>query len=80
MNVSAMHVAVRCFATLHRFQPANPERHAVPEGSTAADLIRGLGIPLEDVTVLFVNGVHAEPDRVLAEGDRVGLFPPVGGG
>ncbi len=80
MHVAAIHVAVRCFATLHRFQPATPERHPLPEGATAADLIRDLGIPPADVTILFVNGQHAEPDRVLADGDRVGLFPPVGGG
>ena len=29
---------------------------------------------------LTVNGVSADMDRSLADGDRVGIFPPVGGG
>jgi molybdopterin converting factor small subunit len=29
---------------------------------------------------VLVNGVHAAPDRALAPGDEVALFPPLGGG
>jgi sulfur-carrier protein len=39
-----------------------------------------LGIPPGEVKLRFVNGKQAKDDQVLAEGDRVGLFPPVGGG
>lgn len=75
-----MHVTVRCFATLNRFQPPDAEHYPLEPGETAEGLMRRLGIDPRDVAVLFINGVHAEPGRVLAEGDRVGLFPPVGGG
>jgi molybdopterin converting factor small subunit len=27
-----------------------------------------------------LNGIHAQGDEVLKEGDRVGAFPPVAGG
>lgn len=75
-----MRITVKCFATLNRFQPADADAHPLPDGATAAELIRRLGVPPEEVAILFVNGAHAEPERVLADGDRVGLFPAVGGG
>jgi sulfur carrier protein ThiS len=75
-----MHVTVKCFATLSRFQPAASEAYPFTPGETVADLIHRLGIAPKDVAVLFVNGVHAQPERALADGDRVGLFPAVGGG
>jgi len=53
----------------------------VEEGATLRDLIEWLGIAPESVHLAIVNG-RAAPDRSthLAECDRVGLFPPVGGG
>lgn len=75
-----MHVTVKCFATLNRFQPAESEAYPFAQGETVADLISRLGIAQKDVAVLFVNGVHAQPEQTLAHGDRVGLFPAVGGG
>lgn len=39
-----------------------------------------LNIRPEDLKLIFVNGVHAEPDRILNDGDRVAFVPAVGGG
>jgi molybdopterin converting factor small subunit len=39
-----------------------------------------LNIPREKVFSILVNGVHKDFDQALAEGDRVSIFPPVGGG
>lgn len=75
-----MLITVKCFATLAPFQPRDSEAYPVNDGETAGDVIARLGIAPGDVAVLFVNGVHAAPGRVLAEGDRLGLFPAVGGG
>ena len=47
---------------------------------TALELVRRLDIPLEEIKLVFVNGAAASLDTVLADGDRVGIFPPVGGG
>jgi len=74
-----MSVTVNCFATLARYAPPGSEMPA------AADLSVGqtidlLGIPREEVKTVFVNGLHATMDKVLAEGDRVGIFPAVAGG
>ena len=75
-----MQITVKCFATLSPFQPKDEERFPLKQGETAGDVIARLGIAPDAVAVLFVNGVHAAPDRALADGDRLSLFPAVGGG
>ena len=79
-----MRVEVRLFATLERYLP--PGSHAgvaivdVPDGSTAADVARRLGIPAGLERVLLINGREATPDRPLAPGDVLDLYPPLAGG
>lgn len=75
-----MQITVKCFATLNPFQPADEEHYPVSPGETAGDVIRRLGIEPDMVAVLFINGAHAPRDRELIDGDRVSLFPAVGGG
>jgi len=78
-----MKITVKCFATLAGYQPEPPEVET-PEGSTAGDVLDSLGLIMgegkSEVRLLMVNGVHAKPERELKDGDRVGLFPAVGGG
>jgi len=52
----------------------------IPPGSTVADAARLLGIPREDVKLIMVNGRGSKWDTVLQGDERLGLFPPVGGG
>lgn len=47
---------------------------------TALDLINSLGIPPEEVKIIMLNGKAAPKDSLIQDGDRVGLFPAVGGG
>ncbi|MDA8219603.1 MAG: DUF1786 family protein [Dehalococcoidales bacterium] len=79
-----MEVEVRLFASLREYLPGvktgEGTRLALPEGATVADLFAALAVPAEEVRQTFVNGRVVEPQRVLQEGDRVGIFPPVGGG
>ena len=72
-------IAVKCFATLARYTPAGGHAKLAEPGS-AGDLMRALGIPAADVAIIFVNDMHATEATVLRDGDRVGLFPPIGGG
>lgn len=74
-----MKVTVKLFATLRK------ERFAVEDreygaGTTIGEVIRDLGIPEKEAALLFVDGRHASPDRVLAHGETLAVFPPVGGG
>ncbi|MFW5488654.1 MAG: MoaD/ThiS family protein [Desulfovibrio sp.] len=74
-----MKITVKCFATLSDRQPENDSEYDF-RGSTLGDLLAELAIDQDEVALLFVNNLHSEPKRELVEGDRVGIFPPVGGG
>ena len=75
-----MNITVKCFASLSRFTPKDADAYPIASGDTAQSVVARLGIPLEDLTLVFVNGVHAALATPLADGDRLGLFPAVGGG
>lgn len=49
-------------------------------GETVGGLIKLLGIPFEEIKVILLNGRAAGEDAPVADGDRLGLFPAVGGG
>ncbi len=72
-------VQVKLFATLREGRFAEKIME-VTAATNTGDVIRALGIPEKEVTLIFVNGRHAELDDLLTEGDRLALFPPVGGG
>lgn len=76
-------IDLNLFVTLARFHPGGNDGsgpYEVAPGTRVGQLISDLGIPEETVKLIFVNGRKAPLDQVLADGDRVGLFPPVGGG
>jgi len=49
-------------------------------GSTLDDLIKYLQIPEDTSLIIMVNGRRQIENLELNDGDRVGIFPPVGGG
>jgi molybdopterin converting factor small subunit len=49
-------------------------------GLTVRDIVRGEGLGEQEVHIVMLNGAHGTLDSPLADGDRLGLFPPVGGG
>ena len=75
-----MNITLKCFATLSRFSPPEADSYAIAPGEAVADVVARLGIPAEELKLVFVNGTHAPLSAPLAAGDRVGLFPAVGGG
>ena len=78
-----MRIEVRLYATLRRYALSAADgvlSIVVPEGSKASDVIASVGGNADEVHIVMVNGVSNPLDQVLAEGDRLGLFPPVGGG
>jgi len=80
----AMTIHLALFASLSKYQPdglggCQARAIDVADGATVGALIAGLGLP--DVTrVVFVNGRHAAADQPLCDGDRLGVFPQIGGG
>lgn len=66
-------------------------RHKMPErqaeltqelgaGETVGDVMRRLGLKLADVGAIRLNGQVAAPASALKDGDRLELFPLIGGG
>lgn len=72
-------IEVRLFATFREGRGKILQMEASSH-SDAKSIIDQLEIPLEEVAILLVNGRHSKPDKAVADGDVVALFPPVGGG
>ena len=73
-----MKLTVKCFATLMPLTP--PGGSLEFHGTDVRDLLLRPAIPESDAKLIFVNGIGVEKDALLHDGDRVGIFPPVGGG
>ncbi len=71
-------------ATLRQYVPGyDPYRGISLEGApgaTVAQVIADLGLPAQEVTLIMVDGRGREADFVLQGNERLGLFPPIGGG
>ena len=52
----------------------------MPPGTPVSSLISRLNLPSEEVTLIMINGRRQQPDFLLQGDERVGLFPPIGGG
>ena len=80
-----MRIQVRLYASLQRFMPSERDSSSfhdmeVDEGTTVGGFLHALRVPAETVKLIFLNGIHAQTDQILKEGDRLGVFPPVAGG
>lgn len=75
-----MHIQLKFFATLAAFMPENAHQYAITAGTTVGDLLDRTGVPPEKARLIFVNSVKSDLTTPLTDGDRVGIFPPVGGG
>ncbi len=79
-------IHVRTFAGLREALGFSETEIALPVGTDVAGLVAQLAAdyPAARLTTrrytVAVNRAYAPPDRVLAEGDEVGLIPPVSGG
>lgn len=51
----------------------------LPDGATAGDLLRAMGIPRGDIGVIAAGGAHIKPDDVIRDGMTVDLYPIVAG-
>ncbi len=79
MNATIV-IDLKLYASLKPFSPKTADGVAIVPGTTVAALIERFGIPAGEVSLIFVNGRLRDPSTPLQGGERVGLFPPVGGG
>lgn len=79
-----MKVEVSLFGTLAQYLPGGAQGRTVimdcRDGVTVRQVIDRIGIPKPYPAMLLVNGIHADPDTQLQEGDLLALFPPLAGG
>ncbi len=79
-----MKIEVNLYATLSQYIPGGNKgpTHVVDvrEGATVSELLQQLGVPEKSVKLIFLDGKHSDLDAVLKEENRLGVFPPVGGG
>jgi sulfur-carrier protein len=79
-----MKIEVKLFATLARFMPDKDIQKFwifdIEENTSIDDLLKKKNIPLDEIKMIFLNGVHAKGSEILKDKDRVGIFPPIGGG
>lgn len=78
--MKTIYIQVKLFSVLSKWTPAASDHYPVPAGTTAEQLARRLSLPVDQVKLIFINGRRQPADTTLAEGDRIGIFPPVGGG
>ena len=79
-----MQIEIRLFATLASYadhEDLDSDGCLSIEGpATIRDAVLRLGVPEQDIKLVFLNGVGASLDASLNDKDRVGIFPPIGGG
>jgi len=79
-----MKIEVNLFSSLARLKPkdlgTDPWILECREGITVEELLRELKLPEKSCKLTFINKNHAGRATVLKDGDRVGIYPPVGGG
>jgi len=79
-----MRIELQFFASLATYMPEKDTLTfctvELSEGTTIKQVLKQFGVPVDMVKLIFLNGVHAKDNKVLKDGDRLGVFPPVAGG
>jgi len=73
-------IDLKLFATLGIYTPDNASRFPIESGITVSQLIEQLLLSAKEAKLIFIDGVRADLNSQLFGGERVGIFPPVGGG
>ncbi|MCL0091886.1 MoaD/ThiS family protein [Dehalococcoidales bacterium] len=75
-------VEVRLYASLQKYSLRRDEPLVIRLNDKAklGDLLDELKIPKEEIKVALVNSKWEEENYLLQDGDRIGIFPPIGGG
>ncbi len=80
-----MLIEVRVFAHFVDYLPPadrkeKASRIRVRTGSRIIDVIKRLGIPRGEVSLVMQNDEQSSVEQMLKDGDTVGIFPPIAGG
>jgi molybdopterin converting factor small subunit len=75
-------IDVRLFATLPLRSATGRKEFQIEarQGLTVGEIVAAEGLDEREVHIVMLNGVHGTLASLVADGDRLGLFPPIGGG
>ncbi len=77
-------IEVRLYASLQKYHPGlrigEPAGITLDDKARLGNLFSKLKIPREEIKIALVNGKWVEESHLLEDGDRIGLFSPIGGG
>lgn len=78
-----MRVRVKLFGALRKHLPSPGEASVeleVGDGATVADVLAGLGIPLEHAGMVVANNQQVEKTASVRDGQELSVFAPLAGG
>jgi sulfur-carrier protein len=74
-------IEIKLFASLKKYLPPDSAcRCSVEPGTPLSALLDQLCIPEDELKLIFIDGVKQDARVLLHGGERVGVFPPIGGG
>ena len=77
-------VEVRLYTTLRKYHPGlgigEPLNISMDDNDKLENVFNKLKIPKDEIKISIVNGRREEDSYYLKDGDRIGLFSPIGGG
>ena len=62
------------------YDPGKGVSFTVEGKMTVRDICEHMKIPADKIKIIMIDGKSQSPDHILIGDERVGLFPPVGGG
>lgn len=68
------------YASFQKYLPGIPNGYMIEGPKSVNEILTGLGIPEEHVMLMTINGKICQPDSAVNGGDRLCLFPLIGGG
>jgi uncharacterized protein len=78
-GVSMYHVTIRFYEELNYFlQPSNRKRDIEFDFTgrrSVKDLVESFGVPHVEVDLILVNGESVDFSRIVADGDRISVYP-----
>lgn len=79
-----MRVHVKLIATYQKLLPPGTKGNVisleVPEGTTVWQVMTRFEVPLDDTSVILLNGLTVPLDTTLSEGDTTAAFSAIAGG
>ena len=80
-----MKIEIKFLTQMKKYLPdpdmaGNTRSIEIKEKTTICQMLLGLGIPVDMPKVIMLNERQGRLDDILKDGDRVSVFPPVGGG